>query len=82
MNINIADEVGRESARNPNEDPAQGIHRAASALRKCARNGHPGRSKSDVALCVELLDEAVRWRDIAIAVQVATEQPLRAWRPG
>ena len=29
-------------------------------------------------LCVELLDEAIRWRDNAIAEQVAAGQPLRA----
>ena len=81
MSINTVDGVARESARNPNEDPAQGIHRAASALRKCARNGHPARSKAVVLLCVELLDEAIRWRDNAIAEQVAAGQPLRA-RPG
>ena len=39
------------------------------------------RSKAVVLLCVELLDEAVRWRDNAIAKRVAAGQPLRA-RPG
>ena len=69
MSINTVDGVARESARNPHEGPAQGIHRAASALRKCARNGHPARSKAVVLLCVELLDAAIRWRDNAIAEQ-------------
>ena len=78
MSINTVDGVARESARNPHEDPAQGIHRAASALRKCARNGHPARSKAVVLLCVDLLDAAIRWRDNAIAEQVAAGQPLRA----
>ena len=81
MAINTVDGVARESARNPNESPAQGIHRAASALRKYARNGHPARSKAVVLLCVELLDEAVRWRANAIAERVAQGHPLRA-RPG
>ena len=81
MSINTVDGVARESARNPNEGPTQGIHRAASALRKCARNGHPARSKAVVLLCVNLLDEAIRWRDNAIAEQVVAGQPLRA-RPG
>lgn len=78
MSINTVDEVARESARNPNEDPAQGVHRAASALRKCARNGHPARSKAVVLRCVDLLDEAIRWRATAIAERVAAEIPLRA----
>ena len=81
MTINTVDGVARESVRHPNEGPAQGIHPAASALRKCARNGQPARSKAVVLLCVELLDEAIRWRDNAIAEQVAAEQPVRA-RPG
>ena len=70
MANDTVDGVARESARHPSEDPAQGIHRAASALRKCARQGHPVRSKAVVLLCVELLDEAVRWRDNAIAKRV------------
>ena len=81
MTINTVDGVARESARNPNEGPAQGIHRAASSLRKYARNGHPARSKAVVLLCVELLDEAIRWRANAIAERVAQGQPMRA-RPG
>ena len=81
MSIDTVDGVARESVRHPNEDPAQGIHRAASALRKCARNGRPARSKAVVLMCVELLDEAIRWRDNAIAEQVAAGQPLRE-RPG
>ena len=78
MTINTVDGVARESARNPNEGPAQGIHRAASALRKYARNGHPARSKAVVLLCVDLLDEAIRWRRNAIAERVAHGQPMRA----
>ena len=81
MSINTVDGVARESARHPNEDQTQGIHRVASALRKCARQGHPARSKAVVLLCVELLDEAVRWRANAIAERVAQGHPLRA-RPG
>ena len=81
MSIDTVDGVARESVRHPNEDPAQGIHRAASALRKCARNGHPARSKAVVLLCVELLDAAVRWRANAIAERVAQGHPVRA-RPG
>ena len=80
MNITV-DGLARESVRHPHEDPAQCIHRAASALRKHARNGHPARSKVVVLLCVELLDEAVRWRANAIAERVAQGHPLRA-RPG
>ncbi len=81
MSIDTVDGVARESVRHPSEDPAQGIHRAASALRKHARNGHPARSKAVVLLCVELLDEAIRWRANAIAERVAQGQPMRA-RPG
>ena len=77
MNINTVDGVARESARIPNKDPALGIHRAASALRKSARNGHPAWAKAVLLLCVGLLDEAIRWRDKAIVEQVAAGQSLR-----
>ena len=80
MSINTVDEVARESRGIP-----MNARRKVFIAPRVRSGSTPARdiprSRAVVLLCVELLEEAVRWRGHAIVERVAEGHPLRA-RPG